>query len=51
MSTATTTSWAPYEAPGWLPGGQLQTIYAHCLAIAKVRLPARALGDTGLRFH
>ena len=27
-ATGLTTSWPPYEAPSWLPGGQLQTIYA-----------------------
>jgi predicted alpha/beta-fold hydrolase len=25
------TSWVSYEAPVWLPGGQLQTIYAYYL--------------------
>src|SRR5215510_3851956 len=24
-------SFVAYEAPGWLPGGHLQTIYAYCL--------------------
>ena len=30
-TVGTATSWVSYEAPVWLPGGQLQTIYAYYL--------------------
>src|SRR5215475_14125453 len=41
-----------YEAPGWLPGGNLQTTYAYYLKqTPKFFLSPRALGNTRLRPH